>query len=101
MSGQRRTAAGNRVLDALLLLLAAAVGSYALLLGHFGAGRVPTHFDIGLALTLLLLTPSGLVLGLLTRSARNGRRRWPAAGLVLLLGAAGLVLLVIGVGKLT
>jgi len=91
----------GRVLDAVLLLLAAAVGSYALSLAHFGAGRVPTRLDIGLALALLLLTPLSLVLGLLARSTRDGRRRGSAAVLGLTLGAVGLGLLVIGVGKLT
>ncbi len=91
----------GKLLDVLLYTETAAIAVYALLVGVYGAGRVPVYLDVAYLVALLITSFLCVVMGPFIRAANSEKRRWRTSVLAVLMACAGSVLLIIGVGKMT
>ncbi len=91
----------GRLLNGAIWLNSIAILMFFLAILIFGAGSVPVEFDIAFLVAILTLCPVIVMLGVLTRSQVTGARRWRSSVLGLAEFAVGIVLGVIGVGRLT
>lgn len=91
----------GRFLNGAIWLNSIAILTYILAILIYGAGDVPIEFDIAFFVAVVTLSPLIVVLGMVTRSQITGVRRWRSSVLGLAELALGIVLGVIGVGRVT